>query len=337
MFKRLKMHKEANQILAHYTDILGADCTPELLYFSENLTYLVKDDNGAERAVLRLSHPGYHTQEELEAEVKWMVALKQDTPLILREPIADRDGKYIHAVKDEGGAEYYGAVFTYLPGKLLEELSVAQQPVWFERLGEITAVLHKHARGWNGSHNLLRFHWNYETMLGAQAIWGDWRKVPTLNPRTYIMLEEADRLIRRQIKEYGMREENYGLIHGDLRGSNLITEGEALKIIDFDDCGYGWYMQDLAASLSFIETEPDARQLIEAWIKGYQKISSFREEDIEMIPVFIMMRRLQLLAWITSRRSSDTVREIKGDFMSGTVELAEKYLAGDFAVKNLQV
>lgn len=316
----------ANQILTQYTDILGAGCTPELLYFSENLTYLVKDDKGAKRAILRLSRPGYHTQEELEAEIRWMEELRQDTRLILRETIADRDGKFIHMVKGENGAEYYGAVFTYLTGKPLEELAVNERPIWFEKLGQTAAILHNHTRRWCESHNLPRFHWNYDTMLSTQAIWGDWRKVPTLTPKTYAMLEEADCLIRRQLQEYGMTEENYGLIHGDLRGSNLLIEEDMLKIIDFDDCGYGWYIQDLAASLSFMETEPMVSQLIEVWIKGYQKISPLQQREINMIPTFIMMRRLQLLTWITSRQSSDAVQRLKEDFAEGTIGLAEKYI-----------
>ena len=316
----------ANQILTQYTDVLGTGCTPELLYFSENLTYLVKDDKGTKRAVLRLSRPGYHTQEELEAEIRWMEELKRDSRLILRETIADRDGKFIHVVKSEAGAEYYGTVFTYLTGKPLEELAVNEQLIWFERLGQIAAILHDHTRRWSESHNLPRFHWNYDTMLGTQAIWGDWRKVSTLTPKTYTTLEEADCLIRRQLEEYGMTEENYGLIHGDLRGSNLLIYEHTLKIIDFDDCGYGWYIQDLAASLSFMETEPLMSRLMEAWIKGYQKIAPLHQREIDMIPTFIMMRRLQLLAWVTNRQSSDAVRKIKGDFAEGTVELAEKYI-----------
>lgn len=326
MFGKRKIHKAVNQILTQYADILGTDCTLELLYFSENLTYLVKDGRGAKRAILRLSRPGYHMQEELEAEIRWMEELKQDTRLILREAIAGRDGKFIHAVKDENGEDYYGVVFTYLTGKSLEELAVNKQLIWFERLGQIAAVLHDHTRKWSESHNLSRFHWSYATMLGTHAIWGDWRKVPTLTPKTYTILEEADCLIRRQLEEYGTTEENYGLIHGDLRGSNLLIEEDMIKIIDFDDCGYGWYIQDLAASLSFMETEPLIPQLIEAWIKGYQKITPLQQREIDILPTFIMMRRIQLLAWVTSRQSSYAVQRLKGDFAAETVELAEKYL-----------
>ena len=101
-----------------------------------------------------------------------------------------------------------------------------------------------------------------------------------------------------------------------------------IKIIDFDDCGYGWYIQDLAASLSFMETESLVPQLIEAWIRGYQKFSPLQQREIDMIPTFIMMRRLQLLAWITSCQSSYAVQRLKGDFVTETAWLAEKYLKG---------
>ena len=43
------------------------------------------------------------------------------------------------------------------------------------------------------------------------------------------------------------------MIHGDLRLANLLVDGETTKVIDFDDCGFGWLMYDCATTVSFFE------------------------------------------------------------------------------------
>ena len=45
----------------------------------------------------------------------------------------------------------------------------------FERLGEVTARLHGHARHWHRPEGFVRQTWDFATMLGSRPIWGDWR------------------------------------------------------------------------------------------------------------------------------------------------------------------
>lgn len=317
----------ANCILNRYDSVLGLGNTLELLHLSENLTWLVRDASGRKKAVLRISRPGYHSMEELQAELLWMERVAQDTELSLRAPIADGEGSYIQTVsmpEDEG--LYYGVMFTYLEGIPLEKQSPEKLSAWYEKLGEIAAVLHRQVRKWDGAGKLPRFHWNYETILGEHAIWGDWRKAPSLTPGMITVLRQADSIICWHLSEYGMTQDNYGLIHGDLRGSNVLIEGSMMKIIDFDDCGYGWYMQDLAASMSFMETEPILTELIRSWLTGYQKYARLSRQDKGMIDTFIMMRRLQLLAWMVSHGNSDAACRFRDGFVEKTVGLAQKYV-----------
>jgi Ser/Thr protein kinase RdoA (MazF antagonist) len=56
----------------------------------------------------------------------------------------------------------------------------------------------------------------------------------------------------------------FGLIHADLRLANLMVDDQGLTAIDFDDCGFGWWVYDLASALSFIETDPRLPELIAA-------------------------------------------------------------------------
>lgn len=352
----------AEKILNYYRESMGADCTLRLLQLSENITYLVEHTKSVTetermdyntqryRAVLRLSRPGYHTEEELQAEIIWMLKLqegfesREDKQVFngmdlqrrfdfnMRRPVSGDDGQYLYIVKDQNGCSYYGSIFTYLSGVPLEDIPLREQPIWFERLGEVTALFHQQTKDWKESSELPRFRWNYDTMIGEKAIWGDWRSVcaaeeAALSKKSMDRLYCADRMIYEKLQVYGITENRYGLIHGDLRGANLLIENNRLGIIDFDDCGYGWYMQDLAAAISFMETEEIIPELIQAWITGYRRQAVLTQADLDMIPTFIMMRRMQLLAWVHSRANAVSAIAHREQFLEGTVELAGKYLA----------
>ena len=47
--------------------------------------------------------------------------------------------------------------------------------------------------------------------------------------------------------------ERFGLVHADLRLANLLVEDEKVNVIDFDDCGYSWFMYDFGTAVSFID------------------------------------------------------------------------------------
>lgn len=171
--------------------------------------------------------------------------------------------------------------------------------------------------------------WDCETTLGPHALWGDWRVFVGFTPQEKELLERAETRIRAALAAYGKPRERFGLIHADMRLANLLVEGDILKLLDFDDCAYSWHLFDLAASLSFIEARPDLPDLIAAWLEGYRAASTahpLEEADMAVIPSLIMMRRLQLTAWLATRHDSDPVPALLSTWKQDTLAFAARYL-----------
>ena len=57
-----------------------------------------------------------------------------------------------------------------------------------------------------------------------------------------------------------------------MRLANLLVDGDRVTLIDFDDCGFGWFVYDFAAAISFYEDRPNVAALRESWIAGYTKV-----------------------------------------------------------------
>ncbi len=313
----------ARSLLSRYDDLAG--CEVEPLCYSENRTYCVRMASGMPVATLRLCRPGYRSAEQLQAEVGWLSELRrQGLPESFEviEPLAARDGSFVQEVA-WGEDTLFGLAFRYMGGVEPDEVRT-DLPRLFRQLGAFAACLH----GRQPVPELVacRDAWDWDAVLGPAAIWGDWRAFPGLGEAEREVFERCAAKVRASLEEYGRPQGRFGLIHSDMRFANLLVQAERIKLIDFDDCGQGWHLFDLAASLSFIEARPDVPQLIDAWLQGYRGIRPLDERDVAMIPTFVAMRRLQLTAWLASRPDSDPVPATVPGWLADTHSLCLRYL-----------
>jgi Ser/Thr protein kinase RdoA (MazF antagonist) len=306
---------------------LPAEATASLINVSENATYRVDDPATGRRTILRVHRLGYHSVQAIASELDWLAALRRDegigTPGVL--PAADGD-RVITVADPSGGPGRTCVMFEYLPG---EEPAPDRLVEVFERLGEITARMHRHARSWRRPPGFTRFHWDYDAALGARSRWGRWQDGLGVRGEALAVLDRLDRELRVRLAAHGGGADRYGLIHADLRPANLLVDGRAApSVIDFDDCGFGWYIYDLAAAVSFIEHDPRVPEMIDSWLRGYRTVLDLDQAQEKEIWTFILLRRLLLVAWIGTHRAADVARELGEGYTEGSCVLAERYLTG---------
>jgi Ser/Thr protein kinase RdoA (MazF antagonist) len=287
------------------------------------LTLLNRSENETWRAghlVFRLHRPGYHSRDEIAAELAWLVALNEAAKVKACSPVTGKRGR----ITSIDGRNI--VAFHHIQGQELRPGDDLAR--WFAPLGEITASLHLHARDWPRPLGFTRKRWDAETILGPHPHWGHWRQAQGLDRDREVLLARATEVLAARLHDYGTKPETFGLIHADLRLANLMVNDDTLTAIDFDDCGFGWWVYDLASALSFIETDPRLPDLIATWVNGYTRIAPLRAEDRAMIPSLIFLRRVLLTAWLSTRADSDTAQALGGpDYTQGTVNLAERYLS----------
>ena len=78
--------------------------------------------------------------------------------------------------------------------------------------------------------------------------------------------------------------------------------------------------------MSFIEDTPAGERIIADWLTGYREIGAIPAAHLELVPSFVMMRRIMLTARIASHHDADAAIGVGGQFAPGTARLAERYL-----------
>lgn len=301
----------------------SAQATVSLLSLSENATYRVDDPAGGRSAVLRVHRTGYHRPGAIESELAWLQALRRDeglhTPAVYRAP----DGRQVVDIRI-GDLTRQVVQFELLPGAEPEQGRLVAQ---FELLGEISARMHRHSRSWPRPPGFVRFSWDYDSCVGPSGRWGRWQDGIGVGRQELAVLDRAAGTMRARLQRFGQDPQRFGLIHADMRLANLLVHGPDIQVIDFDDCGFGWFMFDIGAAVSFMEHEPQVPGLCDAWVRGYRRLLPLPAGDVAEIPTFCLLRRLQLVAWVGSHRFADTARELGADFTAGACEVAERYLS----------
>jgi Ser/Thr protein kinase RdoA (MazF antagonist) len=302
---------------------LPGDARVTLINVSENATYRVEAPDGRKWA-LRVHREGYHSRTGIASELLWLAALRRDAGVLTPTPVPGRDGELIQAVAVDGLTSPRNVVlFLWEEGAEPARTDVAG----FEMLGETAARMHGHVKGWQRPSWFERHSWDFETSLGSRPHWGYWRNGMGMTPEALEAFSETVDLIGDRLARFGKAPDRFNLVHGDMRLANLLTDGSAVKVIDFDDCGFSWLLYDCATTVSFFEHTPEVPELIKAWVRGYRRIGVLSSEDENEIATFVMLRRLLLVAWIGSHSETDLAQSMGVSYTHESIPLCEIYLS----------
>lgn len=300
------------------------DSAIRLLGYRENAVFGLEDEKQGRSAVFRVHQYAFHTAAEIESELIWMDDLRTagvHTPAVLASTTGNRvttidmpdleEHRLVSALSWERGAQ---------PG----EDEVVER---YELVGTLAAQIHNHGLRWRPPASFKRWTIDEETGFGARGNWGDYHKLTTLTPRQRAVCDRAADAVREALHGFGKGSDRYGLIHGDLMTENILIDGEAVHVIDFDDSGHGWHLYDLGTAL-FMHAGGDLYGPIrDNWLMGYRAARPLPDEHIAMIDTFTMMRALGLLGWQTRFPNHPITLELGAWVIAHTSAFAEYYLS----------
>lgn len=293
----------------------------ELVSRSENVVFRVDATDGQTYA-LRVHRPGYHTLAELESEPLWTAALNEAG---IGAPIAKRTraGGHYAAVEVPGTREIrHVGLVPWFEGVPLDQMidhatSDADREAHVERLGHLMARVHDQAVSWQPPRDFQRHSLDADGFMGETPFWGRFWEIAALGAKQRAMLVEARDWIHAQLTGYGKDRGTYSMIHADLRSTNVLLEGDHVHVIDFDDAGFGWHQYDMAVVLFDFVTRPNYGPMRDALIAGYRSQRAISEEDLALLPLFLVVRMLASLGWLNDRPEVDLYK-----FLPALTEMA---------------
>lgn len=269
------------------------------------------------RYLLRISRPQDRKASQVEGELAWLNALNTETDLTVPKPLGTTNGESGVTIlnKDHQGLDgdenttRVGVMLHWMPGRMAGNSSRTLKHI--SLLGRSMAKLHRHASQWREGLKLDRWHWDCDAIMGHDEKVGIepdvWEELP---PEEFDLHSECEARLRTAVKALGHGKEVHGIIHADLHFANVLFAGGEARPIDFDDCGPGHYLYDMASTLMGFDSESGQTQWRDAFLTGYREIRPLKNEHLEFLNAFIAARESTLILWC---RSSARTREVFRD------------------------
>ncbi|MCU0499347.1 MAG: phosphotransferase [Anaerolineae bacterium] len=268
----------ARAALIHY-GLAVAQLT--LIHHANNVVYRVHA--GTHHYALRIHRRGLKRLAWIRSELHWLNALRMaDFRVPMPAAPLYQDG------------ENYAVLFHWHSGSVAQLTDITPERAY--QIGGFAARLHAHV--WTPPADFERPRLDAEGLFGAQSPYQSTTEDALINPSQREIIHQAETVILAHLTDLDTKPDSFGLIHGDLIPKNLIFDGDQVIALDFDDCGFGYYLYDLAPLLWFMRDQPDYPVIRAALVEGYRSIRPEIYAPAAALDSLIAARHIASIRWI---------------------------------------
>ena len=142
-----------------------------------------------------------------------------------------------------------------------------------------------------------------------------------------------------KVKKIEKTQNNFGVIHNDFTFYNYFVEDNKIRVFDFGDSVYGYFMYDIAILFLSWISKPDANAMLDvkgnfelllpAFRKAYEKHVSVAETDWDNLKIFMQLRQIKSATNLIMNNNSDSNIVIGGTVEEGIIRKQVALSTGD--------
>ncbi len=247
-----------------------------------NDTYIVATEH--RQYILRVYRTPWRSLQDARYEADALNFLVQHG-VPVSQPIKNRQGEWATEVYAPEGARAV-TLFTYAEGT-----KARLDPTISYEYGRIIARIHQVTDGFVPEYGRPHRSLDLKHLIDEP--------LRILTPAMTACGGDAEYLeswVRTMHERLPVAEMEFGFCHGDVHDWNAHWNGDRLTMFDFDCCGPGYRIYDLAVFLWNLKTNYPGR-MTENWgpfVDGYRAARPVTDEQLQWIPWFVAVRRIWL-------------------------------------------
>ena len=245
----------------------------------------------------------------VESELIFLDAMRK-TGLPVPAPVPMLDGKLLTTITTPGvPSGKIVSLMRWIDGR---RLSQGLRPTHFRALGKMMARLHKFSASWQPPDDFERPIWDWEGQLGGRYFDDPIEELVASMPKQF---QEPFKIVSGQAREVtqalGKGTDVYGLIHSDLYPENVLFKAGEILPIDFEDCGYGYWICDIAVPLSVSPWTTEWAWMRDALLEGYSKIRTLPDVQLKHLNLFIATHCATMVLWASMFIKNDPAMQVE--------------------------
>lgn len=238
-------------------------------------TYLITD--GEQKAVLRVYFYQWRSKEAIAEELRLIDLLRQ-SGLAVSYALPALSAELIQEINAPEGLRY-AVLFSFAEGSKIREHS----PVMAAKIGSYLGQMHQVTEGLE----LARERYDTQRLLHDSAAW--FRPYFDEQSEEMQWVARASRQIEKSFGHANQQQIRRGAVHMDVWYDNFNIQEEKITLFDFDFCGNGWLLLDVAYAMKQLWlTTPDkalAADNLKAFMQGYEQHCTLHEAERTLIPL----------------------------------------------------
>lgn len=304
----------ARQAITHYdlnvTEVVW-------LAHTHNAVFSVQAGDGA-RYVLRLLNPSADPAY-FQSEQHWLDRLYA-ARLAVPRVIPAKAGPV--TVQRDDGQTIHAALFTYLTGESHTPESV--QAADMQRIGDFLARMHTVDPP--DDNDFQRPRLDFEGLYGKNSPYASAGESDVFSPRQREVMGAAAQQVKAAMDTLGQDSTHFRMIHGDLLLKNILFEGDMVKALDFEYCGWGYTLYDLTPLLWGLKSQPRYPELAAALWDGYATRRPVIQTYHSLLEAFIAGRQVASMRWLAANLDNPSVRSAAPDLIAQRTGELEGFL-----------
>jgi Ser/Thr protein kinase RdoA (MazF antagonist) len=242
------------------------------------------EGTGPETYILRVSHAHWRTQAEVQFELELLDFLQQQQ-FPAAAPLRTHQGQLAVTIHAAEGCRY-ASLFTYAPGQVpLGDLNVSQSAI----LGRTVAQLHQTSQGFVSQAARPDLSLDYLLDPALETI----RPFLQTKPAGLDYLVGAIADLKDQLQHFPREAPLWSICWGDPHSSNAnFTEGDQVTLFDFDQCGYGWRIFEIAKFFQVALSTGLSRTTRDAFLAGYETVAPLTALERERLQSFTQVAHI---------------------------------------------
>jgi Ser/Thr protein kinase RdoA (MazF antagonist) len=280
-----------DEVLAHY-DLDVVDVAE--VRTTNNAVFRLNATAGS--YALRIHRAGYRRPPQIRSELSYVEALVDGSDVVAPRPFRTRSSDLV-AVFEADGEVRYASVVAWLDGEVRRPGRGAGKATLF-RIGQALGRIHQFSARFKPPDDFDLPTWDIATMFNPERLW----LIETAPHRR--LVDQVIGTAHERLAELTATPLTYGVLHHDFILLNCLHAGRQTAVIDFDDSGWGFYLQDLGGLLGNLKDYRNYLTLRGWFVEGYESVRSFpatSERDMELM---IALRHCTNVLWLHERHAA---------------------------------
>lgn len=291
---------QAQQALAYFG---LPDAALRWLAYTHNAVFDVQHKSG--RYVLRLQRTQKAAPLEAEAAV------------LRRLHAQGLAGRIPLPIQQQRFPQTVAVLWNYLPGTIRSAEEVSERDL--RAVGRFLATLHAIPFA---APDVPLPHLDYRGLFGAGGRYDAGSAEAVLSAQQKAVMAAVAQTVQQAMQELGQSPQEFGLIHGDLLLKNVLFHEGEVRALDWEYCGWGYYLYDLTPLLWLLKPQTNYASLEAALWEGYTALRPLTGRHRVLLERFIAGRQVASMRWLAAnQRNPHYIGKVPALLAQRTAEL----------------